>query len=211
MDDAYYMLETRKAEGEAVPITAVNVVIEACAFMSDLDRAFATWAELEQLALKPDTGTYNALLHACVRTREVASGRRLLNRMEMEEVSPDSVTYAHRCSLLVMSRQGEAAVDLIKECVDSGMKPQFKMYVTCINYLMRGRRYEEAQPLVQQLRAATTGNNRFLDRLEAELAAELGPLATLASRPLKCGAGPWRALSSASVSPACVARTRTEH
>ena len=173
VDASYYLLESRQAAGDAVPLPAANMVIEACALMGDLDRAFATWAELEQLALKPDTGTYNALLHACVRTREVASGRRLLNRMEMEEVSPDSVTYDHRAALLVMSRQGNAAVELLKECIEAGIKPQFKMYVTCINFLMRGRRYEEVRPLVEHLRAATAGNNRFVERVEADLAAQL--------------------------------------
>jgi len=155
VDDAYYLLETRKTEGEAVPIAAVNLVIEACAIMGDLDRAFATWAELEQLALKPNTGTYNALLHACVRTREVASGRRLLTRMEMDEVDPDPQTFDHRCSLLVMSRQGNAAVELLAECQAAGFKPLSKMYVTCVNHLVRQQRHDDVRALLGQCERIT--------------------------------------------------------
>ena len=70
VDESYFLLESRKQESRSVPLAAVNVIIEACALMGDLDRAFATWAELEQLSLTPDTGTFNALLHTCVRTRE---------------------------------------------------------------------------------------------------------------------------------------------
>merc|ERR1712054_275865 len=82
VDESYYLLESRKQQHGQVPLPAVNVIIEACALMGDLDRAFATWAEIEQLDLKPDAGTYNALLHTCIRTREIASGRRLLSRMD---------------------------------------------------------------------------------------------------------------------------------
>jgi len=170
VDDAYYMLETRNTEGESVPIHAVNIVIEACANMGDLDRAFATWAELEQLGLKPDAGTYNALLHACVRTRELASGRRLLNRMEMDEVAPNANTFAHRCSLLVMSRQGDAAIGLVAECIAAGLKPTVKMCQTCINYLLRGRRYEEVGALIENVRKADVKlNEGYLSRIQAEM------------------------------------------
>ena len=65
VDESYFLLESRKAQGLPVPLPAVNMIIEACAVMGDLDRAFATWAELEQLGLSADTGSFNALLHTC--------------------------------------------------------------------------------------------------------------------------------------------------
>ena len=145
MDDAYYLLESRKAEGYAVPLPAVNVIIEACAEMGDLDRAFATWAELDQLSLQPDTGTYNALLHTCVQAREVASGRRLINRMQLDGVRADATTYAHHCGLLVMSRQGDAALGLLQTCSEAGVTPTPKMYITLINHLLRRRMFGQAQ------------------------------------------------------------------
>jgi len=143
--------------------------------MGDLDRAFATWAELEQLSLTPNTGTYNALLHACVNTRELASGRRLLSRMEMDEVASDSQTYAHRGSLLVMSRQGDAAVELLAECRDAGFKPEPKMYITCINHLMRGRRYDEVRALLQETTETRIDlSPKWVERVEAELDGGVG-------------------------------------
>jgi pentatricopeptide repeat protein len=145
VDDAYYLLESRKAEGYAVPLPAVNVIIEACAEMGDLDRAFATWAELDQLSLQPDTGTYNALLHTCVQAREVASGRRLINRMQLDGVRADATTYAHHCGLLVMSRQGDAALGLLQTCSEAGVTPTPKMYITLINHLLRRRMFGQAQ------------------------------------------------------------------
>ena len=62
VDDAYYVLEARRTEGEAVPLPAINVIIEACAQLEDLDRAFATWGELEAFGLAPDVHTLTPTL-----------------------------------------------------------------------------------------------------------------------------------------------------
>jgi len=161
VDDAYYLLESRKADGGAVPLPAVNLIIEACAAMGDLDRAFATWSELDQLALKPDTGTYNALLRTCVETREIASGRRLLNRMQLDEVSPDATTFSHHCSLLVMSRQGDVALGLLQSCRDAGITPDTRMYSTLINLLLRQRRHGQAQELLAEMKASGRVSEAF--------------------------------------------------
>ena len=55
-------------------------------------------------------GTYNGLLHTCVRTRELGSARRLLGRMAQDGIAPDADTFMHECSLHIMSREyvGEA-------------------------------------------------------------------------------------------------------
>ena len=113
--------------------------------MGDLDRAFATWAELEQLGLKPDTGTYNSLLHTCVRTRELASGRRLLSRMTQDGIKPDSTTFMHQSSLYIMSRETNLALKVLQECKDARLIPNGKMYASLINMLLRNRQPVEAQ------------------------------------------------------------------
>ena len=56
------VLEARRTEGEAVPLPAINVIIEACAQLEDLDRAFATWGELEAFGLAPDVHTLTPTL-----------------------------------------------------------------------------------------------------------------------------------------------------
>ena len=145
VDESYYLLESRKAAGCAVPIAAVNMVIEACALMEDLDRAFATWAELEQLELTPNTGTYNALLHTCIRTREISSGHRLLSRMSHEEIAPDAITFMHKSALHVMAREDRAALDVLGECKNAGIVPDGRMYVSLINLHCRRRRGKDAQ------------------------------------------------------------------
>lgn len=151
VDEAYYLLESRKAEKLKVPLAAVNVVIEACAHMADLDRAFATWAELEQLEVQPDAGTYNALLHTCVRTRELASGRRLLARMAQDGIKPNAVTFLHQTILHIVSREEQQAFECLAACREAGLTPHWRMYNTLINYLVRGNRLEHATELLEQM------------------------------------------------------------
>jgi len=139
VDESYYLLESRKQAGADVPLAAVNVIIEACALMGDLDRAFATWAELEQFALKPDAGTYNALLHTCIRTRELASGRRLLSRMGQDGIAPNAATFTHQCALHIMSKEEDLAFGLLQQCKDLDIVPSGKMYASIINMLVRRR------------------------------------------------------------------------
>jgi len=153
VDESYYLLESRKQEGAEVPLTAVNVIIEACALMGDLDRAFATWAELEQLSLRPDATTYNALLHTCIRTRELASGRRLLTRMAQDGIAPNAVTFSHQCSLHIMSREEELALALLQQCRDLDIVPTGKMYASLINVHVRRRDPTQAQALLDEMSA----------------------------------------------------------
>ena len=129
------------------------MIINACAEMRDLDRAFATWAELEQLGLKPDAGTFNALLHTCVATREVASGRRLLARMAQDDIAPDAVTYMHLASLQLMRGELNLAFKSLEQCKEAGLKPHGRMYVTLINACCRSQSLqpERAQALLDEM------------------------------------------------------------
>lgn len=154
VDESYFFLESRKAESHSVPLPALNVIIEACALMADLDRAFATWAELEQLELKPNAGTYNALLHTCVRTRELGSARRLLVRMAQDGVQPNSTTFMHQTALHIMSREEGMALKMLQACKDAGCKPNARMYASLINMCVRGRNGEQAQALMEDMKGA---------------------------------------------------------
>ena len=151
VDEAYFLLESLKGESRPVPLPAVNIIIEACALMEDLDRAFATWAELEQLDLKPDAGTFNALLNTCVRTRELASGRRLLSRMAQDGVAMDSTTFMHRTSIHVMAREPDLALKTLDDCREAGIKPHPRMFAALISLCCRMHNHERAAELLEEM------------------------------------------------------------
>lgn len=148
VDEAYYVLEQRKEQGASVPLPAINMIIEACAAMGDLDRAFATWAELESFGLSSDAGTYNALLATCIKTRELASGRRLLMRMQQEDVAADADTFYLRCSMHIMQREHGPAMAVLDECRAEGLAPPARMYAALITMFCRARKRETARELL---------------------------------------------------------------
>lgn len=139
VDAAYFHLESLKDAGKDVPLQTANIIIEACALIPDLDRAFATWAELSKLSLTPDSDTYNALLSTCVRAREYSSARRLLNRMESDGVASNGQTYSHRCTLHLMQNEGSAALATLRQCKDAELVPPVQLYHSLINYYLRRR------------------------------------------------------------------------
>ena len=153
VDESYFLLESRKAEGKDVPLSSVNMIIDACALMGDLDRAFATWAELDTLGLQPDAGTFNALLHTCVRTREIASGRRLLSRMTADGVEPNGTTFMHQTSLAIMGRDEAGALRQLDACKEAGETPPGRMYASLVNMCSRHRKYDKAQEILGMMEA----------------------------------------------------------
>lgn len=156
VDDAYYVLEARRTEGRPVPLAPINVIIEACAQLEDLDRAFATWGELEAFGLAPDVNTFNALLHTCVRTREIGSGQRLLQRMAAAGIKRDAQSYFLECALLMRSapraaQTAERAAQLLDDCKADNLVPTAKMYVTLINFSLRSGAKGEAERLLEEM------------------------------------------------------------
>lgn len=166
VDESYFLLESRKTQSLPVPLPAVNMIIEACALMGDLDRAFATWAEIDQLALKPDVGTFNALLHTCVRTREIGSGRRLLSRMAQDGIGANAMTFTHQTALHIMGREEGLALKILQTCKDGGFTPTVKMYASLINMCCRTRKYDRAQTLLQEMEA---DGHRVTDALRSKV------------------------------------------
>ena len=153
VDESYYLLESRKAESLSVPLPAVNLIMEACAQMGDLDRAFATWAELDKLDVTPDIGTFNALLHTCVKTRELASGRRLLARMAQDGIEANQMTYLHQTALHIVGREEANALSMVKACKDAEITPHARMYTSLIIMCARSGKRDRAKELLDMMEA----------------------------------------------------------
>ena len=106
----------------------------------------------ERFGVRPGVSTYNALLHACVNSRELASGRRLLSAMDEEGVAADAETYGHRCSLHLMSGgRLDGAVRLFDECKAAGLVPVSRTYVTLINLHLRRGSPDDAASLLAEM------------------------------------------------------------
>ncbi|KAH9993234.1 hypothetical protein BJV77DRAFT_1060265 [Russula vinacea] len=82
LDAAWDALEALHSEGQAVNITAVNVVIQASIALGDLQRAFGTYQICSELGVKPTLDTYHFLLSGCISARHRELGNRLIAEMK---------------------------------------------------------------------------------------------------------------------------------
>ena len=53
-------------QGELVTTPMLNCILAACGQIGDMARALETFEQIDSFTLKPDTGSYNAVLHCCV-------------------------------------------------------------------------------------------------------------------------------------------------
>ena len=75
----------------------LNCIVAACGQIGDMSRAFETFETFSNFSLKPDTGSYNAVLQGCVANNFLesvpkvrsnwGSGRQTLRLLEARSLS----------------------------------------------------------------------------------------------------------------------------
>lgn len=132
IDNAYMMLDEMNQEGQPVDVVSVNVIIEAAAFLNDLQRAIGTYKAMPSLGVKPNTDTFNLLLSACVDALHRDLGGKLFSEMKEAEVKPDVETYVQLISLYLTQTEYEDAFFYLEEMKAQGLKPPLLVYETIV-------------------------------------------------------------------------------
>eukprot|EP00003_Mantamonas_plastica_P008303 TRINITY_DN1720_c0_g1_i4.p1 TRINITY_DN1720_c0_g1~~TRINITY_DN1720_c0_g1_i4.p1 ORF type:complete len:332 (-),score=108.08 TRINITY_DN1720_c0_g1_i4:35-1030(-) len=130
-DAAYYTLIRLNEEHQSdsdnhaqVHIESVNCVIRGCAHLSDFDRAFGTFAEIEsKFNLKPTVDTYNALLFACVQTKQINGAETLWKEMEQAGIEPNKESHHQLISVFSRANNAERALEHYHEMQQHGVVP----------------------------------------------------------------------------------------
>lgn len=81
IDEAYYALEDMHKSGVPIRIYDLKLIIRACNRNQDLERAFATFAELGNFGLQPDAETYRDLLSVCYGVKNFDAVRHVRSQM----------------------------------------------------------------------------------------------------------------------------------
>lgn len=126
IDEVYFLLKQMKQEEEendgdtpaAVTLSALNVVIGACAEIQDLNRAFSTFEDVSNFFhLTPDTTSFKFLLKACSQFRNGAQPEAavlVLEDMERAGFEADSEAYRYLLLSLARGRQYAKMDDVIE-------------------------------------------------------------------------------------------------
>lgn len=128
IDNAYMLLDEMVQDGEQVDVVSVNVIIEASAFLNDLQRAFGTYKAMPSLGVKPNTDTFNLLISTCVDALHRDLGDKLYTEMKEAKVKPDMETYVQLISLYLTQTEYEDAFFYLEEMKSQGLKPPLSVY-----------------------------------------------------------------------------------
>uniref|UniRef100_A0A7S1R171 Pentatricopeptide repeat-containing protein-mitochondrial domain-containing protein n=1 Tax=Neobodo designis TaxID=312471 RepID=A0A7S1R171_NEODS len=89
VDRAYFHLEKRKADGKAVSVHTLDVIVLACAKLGDEDRAVETMESYATLGVHPRAQSYNALLVLCGGRNKARQHRTIFEAMLRNGVKPN--------------------------------------------------------------------------------------------------------------------------
>ncbi|TIB78493.1 hypothetical protein E3Q23_00730 [Wallemia mellicola] len=132
VDEAYYLLHDLNKQGEAMDVSAVNVIISACVKLGDMHRALSTFQEIDQFKVKPSTETYNILLSGCIDGSNRSLGDKLLTMMKKQNVQPDARTFERLIILCLTQTAYEDAFFYLEEMKGAGYIPPQSVYETLI-------------------------------------------------------------------------------
>ncbi|CAK9191410.1 unnamed protein product [Sphagnum troendelagicum] len=136
LDAAYYKLAEIHASGRPVCLAAINSVLQGCANIWDVDRAYQTFEAISTtFGLTPDIHSINALLDAFGKARKISEVQRLYEYMKELGLKPDHRTYDLLITAHVINRDIEAAMGALTTLMDDGHTPMrdtlFKVWRRC--------------------------------------------------------------------------------
>lgn len=112
IDACYYDITSMIEKGDSVPVDALNLIIFACALARDVDRGFATFAELERFKLKPNVNTYNYMISLC--QRQFPTSVKLFEEMKTQEILPNERTFIALIQSALGARNIVKAIEFAK-------------------------------------------------------------------------------------------------
>ena len=132
IDAAWDALESLRAEGQTIDITAINVVIQASVSLGDLQRAFGTYQMCTELGVKPTLDTFHFLLSGCIAARNRELGDRLITELKEAKIKPDARTYERLIVLCLSGETYEDAFFYLEEMKAENLRPPLSVYEAII-------------------------------------------------------------------------------
>eukprot|EP00760_Papus_ankaliazontas_P027048 PhM_4_TR3120/c0_g1_i1/m.69622 len=93
VDAAYFYIEERRTQGHNVSIHCLDVIVLACAKLSDEQRAIETIESYDRFDLKPRGASYLYLLQACGGKNKARHQKTIFEAMIRNGVDPNTTVY----------------------------------------------------------------------------------------------------------------------
>ncbi|XP_059438439.1 putative pentatricopeptide repeat-containing protein At1g02420 [Corylus avellana] len=107
--------------------------------------------EMREMGVKPDIVSYNCLVDAYCKGREVDMAYKVVENMRDEDISPDVITYTSLIGGLGLIGQPDKARDVLKEMKEYGCYPDAAAYNAAIRNYCIAKRLGEAYKLMDEM------------------------------------------------------------
>ena len=90
---------------------------------------------MEELEVPKTVVTYNTVISACARSREVGMAKNLLSKMKKEGIRPDEVSFNSVIGACASTARWKDALALLDQCYrEPGVTPNIYIYTNAMRY-----------------------------------------------------------------------------
>lgn len=153
IDAAYNLVEELQKEGETIDVIAVNILISACVFRKDIQRAVGIYKAMPSLGVQPDVETFESLLHCCERSNHIELAERLFSEIQSSNLKPSVKVFEWMILTAIEQDNYEDAFFYLEELKAAGFKPPYITYERIIRkcYSLKDTRYKLALDEMKQM------------------------------------------------------------
>lgn len=107
--------------------------------------------EMRQMGVKPDVVSYNCLIEAYCKGREIEKAYKVFDKMREEDIPPDVISYTSIIGGLGLVGQPDKARDVLKEMKEYGCYPDAAAYNAAIRNFCIANRLGDAENLMEEM------------------------------------------------------------
>eukprot|EP00299_Pterocystis_sp_00344_P011879 c5614_g1_i2.p1 GENE.c5614_g1_i2~~c5614_g1_i2.p1 ORF type:complete len:631 (+),score=132.42 c5614_g1_i2:1-1893(+) len=154
IDAAYFELANLAKENKPVAVGTINLIIQACARALELDRAFATFAEIEKtFKLQPDVHSFNGLILACAMLRMTTPAFRVFEKMQKANIQPVARTFTNLIFACLRGNDLQRAIEICGIVKDQNVSLTVDAYLHVIRKAAKSGRTELIPELIETVKA----------------------------------------------------------
>lgn len=126
IDRAYLVLEDIYfQEKRPVPLECLNLIVAACAYIGDFNRALLTIQEFPKFSLSPNVETFNNLLLTCLITGQTEPIKVIIKEASKANVSLNAKSYEHIIRCYLKRDLAIEAISYLEEMLHRGLIPTY--------------------------------------------------------------------------------------
>ncbi|KAK1430906.1 hypothetical protein QVD17_14014 [Tagetes erecta] len=142
--DGLRLLEEMEQVNCFPTLKTITTLIHGAGIAKNTNKARQIFDELPKRKLLPDSGAYNALMTAYIRSGDVKAATRLMDEMEENNLLHDTVTF-HTMFLGLMKSNGiDGVLELYNKMIDRNFVPKTPTVLMLMSFFCKKRKLDEA-------------------------------------------------------------------